>query len=263
MQQANLNPALPILEIKDLKAGIEGKQILNGINLVIYPGELHAIMGPNGSGKSTLAAIIAGKPEYKVYSGTIRYCGRNLLDFTPEQRAREGIFLAFQHPVEIPGVNTSYFLKSALNEIRKHRGLTELDAIEFMKILREKLQMLNLPDEFLKRALNVGFSGGEKKKNEILQMVVLEPTLALLDEIDSGLDIDSLKIVANGIEQLRGPTRAQLIITHYPRLLNHVVPDKVHILFGGRIVRSGNWELAIEVENRGYEWIAKEASVFT
>ena len=248
----------PILEIRGLRAGVEGKEILHGIDLVLYPGEVHAVMGPNGSGKSTLAAVLAGKPGYEVYEGTVCFLGRNLLDLPPEERAHEGIFLAFQYPVEIPGVSTSYFLKAAVNEVRKHRGQPELDAMEFLKLLREKLKMLELDEEIIKRPINVGFSGGEKKRNEILQMALLEPRLAILDETDSGLDIDALRIVANGVNQLRGPDRAQLIITHYQRLLNYIVPDRVHVLMNGRIVCSGDRHLALELEERGYDWIAKE-----
>ena len=249
---------MPILEIRDLHAGVEGKEILHGIDLVLYPGEVHAVMGPNGSGKSTLAAVLAGRPGYEVYKGTVCYLGRNLLDLPPEERAHEGVFLAFQYPVEIPGVTTSYFLKAAVNEVRKHRRLPELDALEFLKLLREKLKELELDEEMIKRPINVGFSGGEKKRNEVLQMALLEPRLAILDETDSGLDIDALRIVANGVNKLRGPDRAQLIITHYQRLLNYIVPDRVHVLMNGRIVRSGDRHLALELEERGYDWIAKE-----
>lgn len=250
-----MNDSTPILEIRNLKAGIDGNIILKGINLTLLAGEVHAIMGPNGSGKSTLASIIAGKPGYEVYEGTIYYCGRNLLDLPPHERAHEGIFLAFQYPVEIPGVNTAYFLRLAVNEIRKHRRLPELDAVEFMRLLREKVSMLELDESLIKRPVNVGFSGGEKKKNEILQMALLEPKLAVLDETDSGLDIDALRIVANGVNKLRSPDRAQLIITHYQRLLNYIVPDQVHVLIDGKIVLSGDQRLAVELEQRGYDWI--------
>ncbi|MGB9603393.1 MAG: Fe-S cluster assembly ATPase SufC [Verrucomicrobiia bacterium] len=244
-----------MLEIKNLHAGVEGKKILKGLNLVIRPGEVHAIMGPNGSGKSTLSAVLAGKPEYEVFEGEVIYMGKNLLDMAPEDRAKEGIFLAFQYPVEIPGVNSAYFLKSALNEVRKYRGLPELDAIEFLNLVREKMKSLELPEDFLKRSVNEGFSGGEKKKNEIFQMIVLEPTLAILDETDSGLDIDALRIVADGINRMRSPERAQLVITHYQRLLNYIVPDFVHVLTNGQIVKSGGKELALELEERGYDWL--------
>jgi Fe-S cluster assembly ATP-binding protein len=251
-----MNNGKPILlEIKNLHAGVEGKKILKGLNLVIRPGEVHAIMGPNGSGKSTLSAVLAGKPEYEVFEGEVIYMGKNLLDMAPEDRAKEGIFLAFQYPVEIPGVNSAYFLKSALNEVRKYRGLPELDAIEFLNLVREKMKSLELPEDFLKRSVNEGFSGGEKKKNEIFQMIVLEPTLAILDETDSGLDIDALRIVADGINRMRSPERAQLVITHYQRLLNYIVPDFVHVLTNGQIVKSGGKELALELEERGYDWL--------
>lgn len=248
----------PILEIKNLHAGIEGKKILKGLSLTIKPGEVHAIMGPNGSGKSTLSAVLAGKADYEVLDGEVLYMGKNLLEMAPEERAREGVFLAFQYPVEIPGVNSTYFLKAALNEIRKYRGLPELDAIEFLNYVREKMKILELSEDFLKRPVNDGFSGGEKKKNEIFQMLVLEPTLAILDETDSGLDIDALRVVADGINKMRSPERAQLLITHYQRLLNYIVPDKVHVLAGGQIVKSGGKELALELEERGYDWLLTE-----
>lgn len=245
----------PILEIKNLHAGVEGKRILKGLNLTIRAGDVHAIMGPNGSGKSTLSAVLAGKPEYEVLEGEIIYMGKNLLEMSPEERAREGIFLAFQYPVEIPGVNTAYFLKAAVNEVRKYRGLPELDAIEFLSLVKQKMKILDLPEDFLKRPVNEGFSGGEKKKNEIFQMILLEPRLAILDETDSGLDIDALKIVAEGINLMKNPQRAQLVITHYQRLLNYVTPDYVHVLANGQIVKSGGKELALELEQRGYDWI--------
>lgn len=248
----------PILEIEQLEAGVPGKTILKGISLVIAPGEVHAVMGPNGSGKSTLAAVLAGRDGYEVTRGKVFYQGRNLLDCSPEERAREGVFLAFQYPVEIPGVNSTYFLKAALNEVRKHRGLTELDAIEFLNLVKERIKLLELNEDLLKRPVNVGFSGGEKKRNEVFQMAVLEPRLAILDETDSGLDIDALKIVANGVNKLRHPERAQLVITHYQRLLDYIVPDKVHVLVDGRIVRSAGKELALELEERGYDWILRE-----
>ena len=247
-----------MLEIRDLHAGIEGKQILKGVTLHIKPGEVHAVMGPNGSGKSTLSAVLAGRDGYDVTAGEVIYQGRNLLEMDPEERAREGVFLAFQYPVEIPGVNSTYFLKAALNEIRKHHGLTELDAIEFLGLVKEKMKALDLREDFLKRPVNEGFSGGEKKKNEIFQMAVLEPRLAILDETDSGLDIDALKVVSAGVNRLRRPDNAQLVITHYQRLLDYIVPDFVHVLCDGRFVHSGGKELALELEERGYDWIASE-----
>jgi Fe-S cluster assembly ATP-binding protein len=250
-----------ILEIKDLNAGVEGKQILKGINLTIGPGEVHAVMGPNGSGKSTLAAILAGRDGYEVSSGQVLYQGKDLLALAPEERAREGLFLAFQYPVEIPGVNSTYFLKSALNEIRKHQGQSELDAMEFLLLVKEKVKLLELSDDLLRRSVNEGFSGGEKKRNEIFQMAVLEPRLAILDETDSGLDIDALKVVSNGVNKLRRPDNAQLVITHYQRLLNYIVPDYVHVLVDGRIVRTGGKHLALELEERGYDWIIKGEAV--
>jgi Fe-S cluster assembly ATP-binding protein len=248
----------PILEIKDLNAGVEGKQILKGINLTIYPGEAHAIMGPNGSGKSTLAAVLAGRDGYEVLSGQVRYKGQDLLDLDPEERAREGLFLAFQYPVEIPGVNSTYFLKSALNEIRKHNSQPELDAMEFLTLVKEKMKVLELSEDLLRRSVNEGFSGGEKKRNEIFQMAVLEPQLAVLDETDSGLDIDALRIVSKGVNKLRRPDNAQLVITHYQRLLNYIVPDFVHVLADGRILRTGGKDLALQLEEKGYDWILKE-----
>jgi Fe-S cluster assembly ATP-binding protein len=251
----------PILEIKDLNAGVEGKQILKGINLTIRPGECHAIMGPNGSGKSTLAAVLAGRDGYQVTSGQVTYYGKDLLDMDPEDRAREGLFLAFQYPVEIPGVNSTYFLKSALNEIRKHKGQSELDAMEFISLVKDKIQLLELNEDLLRRSVNEGFSGGEKKRNEIFQMAVLEPRLAVLDETDSGLDIDALRIVSNGVNKLRGPDNAQLVITHYQRLLNYIVPDFVHVLADGRILRTGGKQLALDLEEKGYDWILKGEAV--
>jgi Fe-S cluster assembly ATP-binding protein len=249
----------PILEIQDLTAGVEGKQILKGINLAIHPGEVHAIMGPNGSGKSTLAAILAGRDGYEVTSGRVIYDGQNLLELEPEDRAREGLFLAFQYPVEIPGVNSTYFLKAALNEVRKHKGQTELDAMEFLTLVKDKIQLLELNEDLLRRSVNEGFSGGEKKRNEIFQMAVLEPRLAILDETDSGLDIDALRAVAEGVNRLRRPDNAQVLITHYQRLLDYIVPDRVHVLHDGRIIRSGGKELAYELEKRGYDWLLAEA----
>jgi Fe-S cluster assembly ATP-binding protein len=250
-----------ILEIKDLSAGVEGKQILKGINLTINAGEAHAIMGPNGSGKSTLAAVLAGRDGYDVTGGQVIYLGKDLLDMDPEERAREGLFLAFQYPVEIPGVNSTYFLKSALNEIRKHKGESELDAIEFLNLVKEKMKVLELKDDLLKRSVNEGFSGGEKKRNEIFQMAVLDPTLAVLDETDSGLDIDALKVVSKGVNKLRRPTNAQLVITHYQRLLNYIIPDFVHVLVDGRILRTGDKQLALDLEEKGYDWIINEEVV--
>jgi Fe-S cluster assembly ATP-binding protein len=251
----------PILEIKDLNAGVEGKQILKGINLALCPGEVHAVMGPNGSGKSTLAAILAGRDGYDVTSGQVIYQGQDLLELDPEERAREGVFLAFQYPVEIPGVNSTYFLKSALNEIRKHKGQSELDAMEFLTLVKEKMKLLELSEDLLRRSVNEGFSGGEKKRNEIFQMAVLEPRLAILDETDSGLDIDALKIVSNGVNKLRSPDNSALVITHYQRLLNYIIPDFVHVLVDGRIVRTGDKQLALELEEKGYDWIIKHAAV--
>lgn len=247
----------PLLQIKNLHAVIGEKAILKGINLTLNEGEVHAIMGPNGSGKSTLAHILSGREGYEVTQGEILYKGKNLLDLNPEERSREGVFLAFQYPAEIPGVGNVYFLKAALNAHRKHKGLPELDAIDFLKLVKEKMKFLKMSETFLNRAVNEGFSGGEKKRNEILQMAVLEPTLALLDETDSGLDIDSLKIVAEGINTLRSPTRSMLVVTHYQRLLDYIVPDFVHVLSGGRIIQSGGKELALELEKTGYEGIAK------
>jgi Fe-S cluster assembly ATP-binding protein len=245
----------PLLEIKNLHAGVENKQILKGIDLVINPGEVHAIMGPNGSGKSTLAAILAGRQGYDIPQGQVLYNGIDLLELDPEERAREGLFLAFQYPVEIPGVNSTYFLKAALNEIRKHKGQPELDAMEFLALVKQKMKLLELPEDLLKRPVNEGFSGGEKKRNEIFQMAVLEPKLAVLDETDSGLDIDALKVVAGGVNKLKRPDAAQLLITHYQRLLDYIIPDFVHVLFDGRIVRTGGKELALELEEKGYDWL--------
>lgn len=248
----------PILEIKNLHAGVENKQILKGFSLTINAGEVHALMGLNGSGKSTLAAILAGRDGYEVTEGTVNYLGKDLLELDPEERAREGVFLAFQYPVEIPGVNSTYFLKAALNEIRKHHGLQELDAIEFLALVKDKIKLLDLNEDLLKRSVNEGFSGGEKKRAEIFQMAVLEPKLAILDETDSGLDIDALKIVSSGVNKLRRPDSCQLVITHYQRLLNHIIPDVVHVMADGRIVKSGGKELALELEANGYEAILKQ-----
>ncbi len=247
-----------ILEIKNLCAGIEDKQILKGVNLTVAAGEVHAVMGPNGSGKSTLAAVLAGRDGYDVTAGEVIYNGHDLLDLDPEERAREGLFLAFQYPVEIPGVNSTYFLKAALNEIRKSKGEPELDAMEFLTVVKDKMKLLELNEDLLKRSVNEGFSGGEKKRNEIFQMAVLEPKLAILDETDSGLDIDALKIVSSGVNKLKRPDNAQLVITHYQRLLNYIVPDFVHVLVDGKIVRTGGKELALELETRGYDWVSAE-----
>jgi Fe-S cluster assembly ATP-binding protein len=251
----------PILEIKELNAGVENKQILKGINLTISAGEIHAIMGPNGSGKSTLAAILAGRDGYDVTGGQVLYQGKDLLELDPEERAREGLFLAFQYPVEIPGVNSTVFLKAALNEVRKHKGQPELDAWEFLALVKDKMKLLELKEDLLQRSVNEGFSGGEKKRNEIFQMAVLEPKLAVLDETDSGLDIDALKIVSNGVNKLRHSDNAQLVITHYQRLLNYIVPDFVHVLVDGRIVRTGGKQLALDLEAKGYDWITRSETM--
>ena len=249
-----------MLEIKNLKAGIGETEILTGLSLSVKAGEVHAIMGPNGSGKSTLAQVIAGHEDYVVHDGTVKYLGKNLLELEPEERAREGIFLGFQYPVEIPGVNNAYLLKAAVNAKRKHEGLDEIDAFEFLKIARETMAMLDMDPSFLNRGVNEGFSGGEKKRNEILQMAILKPRLAILDETDSGLDIDALKAVANGINALRDPERSIVLVTHYQRLLDYVEPDFVHVLSQGKIVRSGDKSLALELEERGYEWVREVAS---
>jgi len=244
-----------MLEVKNLNATIGGNQILNGIDLSVRAGEVHAIMGPNGSGKSTLAQVIAGHADYEVTDGCVEYLGRDLLALEPEERAREGVFLGFQYPVEIPGVNNAYLLKAAVNAKRKHRGEEEIDAFEFLKLAREKMAMLGMDPSFLNRGVNEGFSGGEKKRNEILQMAMLEPRLAILDETDSGLDIDALKAVAGGVNALRDPQRAIVLVTHYQRLLDYIEPDFVHVLSQGKIVRSGDKSLALELEERGYEWV--------
>ena len=249
-----------MLEITGLHASVGGKEILRGVDLSVKAGEVHAIMGPNGSGKSTLAGILAGRAEYDVTSGTVRYQNENLLEMEPEDRARAGVFLAFQYPVEIAGVNNAYLLKAALNAVRKHRGEPELDAIEFMTLVKKQLAVLEMSPELLGRPVNDGFSGGEKKRNEIFQMAVLEPKLAILDETDSGLDIDALKIVANGVNALRSSDRSTIVVTHYQRLLDYIVPDFVHVLMGGRIVKSGDKDLAHELEQRGYDWIARETA---
>jgi len=247
-----------MLEIRDLHANVNGKEILRGIDLKVERGEVHAIMGPNGSGKSTLAHVLAGREAFEVSRGEVVFEGRNLLEMIPEDRAREGVFLAFQYPVEIPGVSTMYLLKSGLNAIRKHRGEEELDAMEFLELVKEKMKLVEMDQALMNRSVNEGFSGGEKKRNEILQMAVLDPKLAVLDETDSGLDIDALKIVAGGVNALRGGNRAMIVITHYQRLLSYIVPDKVHVLFGGRIVKSGGKDLALQLESRGYSWIEDE-----
>jgi Fe-S cluster assembly ATP-binding protein len=247
-----------MLEIRNLHARVSNKPILQGVDLTVRAGEVHAVMGPNGSGKSTLAHVLAGRPGYEVTEGEVLYKGRNLLEMSPEERAREGVFLAFQYPVEIPGVSNVYFLKAAMNAVRKHRGLPELDAIDFLNLVKEKARLVEIDESLVKRPVNEGFSGGEKKRNEIFQMAILEPTLAVLDETDSGLDIDALRIVANGVNQLRGPERAMIVVTHYQRLLNYIVPDFVHVLVDGRIARSGGKEMALELEEKGYAWLEKE-----
>src|ERR1035441_5903161 len=251
----------PILEINNLHAGVENKQILKGFSLTINAGEVHALMGLNGSGKSTLAAILAGREGYEVTQGSVKYVGQDLFELDPEERARAGLFLAFQYPVEIPGVNSTYFLKAALNEIRKSQGQQELDAIEFLALVKDKIKLLDLNEDLLKRSVNEGFSGGEKKRAEIFQMAVLEPKLAILAETDSGLDIDALKVVSNGVNKLKRADNAQLVITHYQRLLNFIVPDFVHVLVDGHIVKTGGKELAFELEAKGYDWILKGETV--
>ena len=249
-----------MLEIKNLRATVGEQEILRGINLTVGAGEVHGIMGPNGSGKSTLAHVLSGRENYRVTDGEILYNGKNLLEMSPEERAREGIFLAFQYPVEIPGVSTTYFLKAALNAVRKHQGLDELDAMEFLSLIKDKMKLVEMDQALLNRPLNEGFSGGEKKRNEILQMAVMDPKLAILDETDSGLDIDALRIVAGGVNALRKKDRAMIVITHYQRLLNYIVPDYIHVLYDGRIVKSGTKELALELEVKGYDWIKDEAA---
>ena len=249
-----------MLKIEDLHVTVGGKKVLNGLTLEVRAGEVHAIMGPNGSGKSTLAHVLAGRPGYEVTGGTVTFDGRDLLALEPEERAREGIFLGFQYPVEIPGVNNVYLLKAAVNAARKHRGLEEVDAYEFLGLVREKMKLMQMDESFLSRGVNEGFSGGERKRNEILQMLVLEPRLAILDETDSGLDIDALKVVANGVNSLRAPERAFVLVTHYQRLLDYIVPDYVHVLVHGRIARSGDRTLALELERRGYDWVTEQAA---
>jgi Fe-S cluster assembly ATP-binding protein len=246
-----------ILQIDNLHAGVENKQILKGFSLTIKAGEVHALMGLNGSGKSTLAAILAGRQGYEVTQGTVQYLGQDLFELDPEERARAGLFLAFQYPVEIPGVNSTYFLKAALNEVRKSKGLPQLDAIEFLALVKDKIKLLDLNEDLLKRSVNEGFSGGEKKRAEIFQMAVLEPRLAILDETDSGLDIDALKVVSSGVNKLRRTDSAQLVITHYQRLLNYIIPDFVHVMADGRIIKSGDKNLAFELEAKGYDWLIK------
>jgi Fe-S cluster assembly ATP-binding protein len=248
-----------LLRIDDLRVSVDGKQVLDGLTLAVGAGEVHAIMGPNGSGKSTLAHVLAGRAGYEV-KGTVTYAGRDLLGLAPEERAREGVFLGFQYPVEIPGVNNVYLLKAAVNAVRRHRGLPEVDAFEFLDLVRDKMKAMRMDESFLSRGVNEGFSGGEKKRNEILQMLVLEPRLAILDETDSGLDIDALKVVAQGVNSLRSPERAIVLVTHYQRMLDYIEPDRVHVLVRGRIARSGGPELARELERRGYDWVTGEAA---
>ena len=247
-----------MLKISNLKANIDDKEILKGIDLEVKAGEVHAIMGPNGSGKSTLASVLAGREEYEVTDGTVTFSGKDLLDLAPEERAGEGIFLAFQYPIEIPGVSTTNFMKTALNQVREYKGLDPLDAVSFLKLMKEKMQLVEIDQSLLSRSLNEGFSGGEKKRNEIFQMAMLEPKLSILDETDSGLDIDALKIVANGVNKLKSKDNATIVVTHYQRLLDYIVPDFVHVLYKGRIVKSGTKELALELEEKGYDWIKEE-----
>ena len=251
----------PLLEVRDLHAEVEGTEILKGINLSVLPGEVHAIMGPNGSGKSTFAQVLAGHPAFTVTQGEVLFQGRNLLELNPEERAREGVFLAFQYPVEIPGVNNASFLRAVVKGVRKHRGLEPLDAFDFAEMVREKSKLVQLEQNLIDRSVNEGFSGGEKKRNEIFQMAMLEPYLGILDETDSGLDIDALRIVADGVNHLRAPERSFIVVTHYQRLLDYIVPDIVHVLYNGRLVKQGGKELALELEARGYDWIKEEAAV--
>jgi len=252
-----------MLSIKNLHAEIEGQQILKGINLDVKAGEIHAIMGPNGSGKSTLASVLAGREEYEVTGGEVNYLGKDLLDLAPEERAREGVFLAFQYPVEIPGVSSNNFLRTAINQKREYLGQEPLDAVHFLKLMKEKMALVEFDKKLIGRSLNEGFSGGEKKKNEIFQMAVLEPKLAILDETDSGLDIDALRIVANGVNKLKSPDNATIVVTHYQRLLDYIIPDFVHVLYNGKIVKSGDKNLALELEEKGYDWIKEEAEVLS
>lgn len=249
-----------MLKINNLHAEVEGQQILKGINLEVKAGEVHAIMGPNGSGKSTLASVLAGREDYEVSEGTVEFLGKDILDLAPEDRAREGLFLAFQYPVEIPGVSSNNFLRTALNQIREYNGLEPLDAVHFLKLMKEKMALVDIDQRLINRSLNEGFSGGEKKRNEIFQMAVLEPKLAILDETDSGLDIDALRIVANGVNKLKSPENATIVVTHYQRLLDYIVPDFVHVLYNGRIVKSGDKNLAMELEEKGYDWIKDEVN---
>ena len=256
----NREKDMALLEIRNLHAGIKGREILKGVDLTVDRGEVHAIMGKNGSGKSTLAQVLMGRETYEVTEGEVLYKGKNLFDLSTEERAREGIFLAFQYPVEIPGVSTSYFLKAAVNAIRKHHGQEELDAMDFLKLVKDKMKLLQMDQSFMSRAVNEGFSGGEKKRNEIFQMAVINPTLALMDETDSGLDIDALKTVSHSANSLRGPDKAIIVVTHYQRLLNYIQPDFVHVMLDGRIVKSGDKNLAMELEERGYDWVEKEVA---
>lgn len=261
INESSTDPIAPtdMLSIKNLQASINDQPILKGINLEVKAGEVHAIMGPNGSGKSTLASVLAGREEYEVTGGSVEFKGKDLLDLAPEDRAREGVFLAFQYPIEIPGVSSTNFLKTAINQVRQYRGQDPLDAVSFLKIVKEKMKLVEIDQKLLNRSLNEGFSGGEKKRNEIFQMAMLEPTLAILDETDSGLDIDALRIVANGVNKLKRPDTATIVVTHYQRLLDFIIPDFVHVLYNGRIVKSGTKELALELEERGYDWIKDEA----
>jgi len=249
-----------MLTIRNLHAGIEGKKILNGINLEIKPGEVHALMGPNGSGKSTLASVLAGRADYEVTEGSVEFLGKNLLELSPEKRAGEGLFLAFQYPIEIAGLTTTNFIKTAVNEIRKYRGEVPLDAVQFLRLMKEKMALMNIDQSLLSRSLNEGFSGGEKKRNEIFQMAMLQPKLAILDETDSGLDIDAIRIVANGVNKFRNKDNAVFVVTHYQRLLDYIIPDFVHVMYDGRIVKSGTKELALELEERGYDFIKNEVN---
>jgi Fe-S cluster assembly ATP-binding protein len=249
---------MSLLKIENLKVNIHGKEILKGFNFEVNPGEVHAIMGPNGTGKSTLANVLAGKDDYEILEGSVLYNNKNLLDMPAEIRAREGLFLAFQYPVEIPGVSNANFMKTALNEIRKHNGLSPLDAMDFLQLMRERAALVDIDKSFLNRSVNEGFSGGEKKRNEVFQMAMLEPKLAILDETDSGLDIDALKVVSNGVNRLKNQNNAFVVITHYQRLLNYIIPDFVHVMYNGKIVKSGGKELAYELEDKGYDWIKKE-----